>query len=78
MYKKLKSEIEAGKIGDVKFVNVNFGFDMHDKSRIVQKSLGGGVLLDLGCYGVQFAQLVFGERPHKIVASGTLNQDGMT
>lgn len=42
------------------------------------KHLGGGTTLDLGVYCTQFASLVFGgERPEKIVAAGTLNEEGV-
>ena len=34
--------------------------------------------MDLGIYCVQFASLVFGaERPEKVVAAGTLNDEGV-
>lgn len=42
------------------------------------KELGGGTILDLGVYTIQFASLVFnGERPESIAASGHKNEDGV-
>lgn len=40
--------------------------------------MGGGTILDLGVYGIQFACLVFDhEVPHTIRASGCLNEEGV-
>lgn len=42
------------------------------------KELGGGSMLDIGVYCVQFASFVFGgKRPENIVAAGNLNEDGV-
>ena len=35
----------------------------------MQKELGGGALMDLGCYPVMVAQTLFGEYPEKIEAT---------
>lgn len=41
------------------------------------KELGGGTILDLGVYCLQFSQFVFnGLKPVKVVASGHLNDHG--
>lgn len=42
------------------------------------KSLGGGTILDLGVYCLQFVCMVFGnEMPHTIKAAGFLNEEGV-
>jgi predicted dehydrogenase len=42
------------------------------------KQLGGGTVLDIGVYCVQFASFALGgEKPTKIVAAGHLNADGI-
>ena len=43
----------------------------------VCRSLGGGALLDLGCYAVMAANDIFKEKPEKIVASGLMLETGM-
>ena len=40
------------------------------------RSLGGGALLDLGCYAVMAANDIFKEKPEKIVASGLVLETG--
>lgn len=39
--------------------------------------MGGGSVLDLGVYNVQFCQFVFREEPTSIKATGKLNDDGV-
>lgn len=42
------------------------------------KQLGGGTILDLGVYTLQFQQFIFdGITPLKVIASGHLNDDGV-
>ncbi|XP_054850591.1 trans-1,2-dihydrobenzene-1,2-diol dehydrogenase-like [Eublepharis macularius] len=65
-------------LGDVKVVQAQLGFPMEDVQRLVDKKLGGGVILDLGCYCVQFASMIFGpEMPESIVTSGLLHKSGV-
>lgn len=77
-YKEMKNIIESGQIGEVLQVNVDFGFPIIQIDRIRKKELGGGVILDLGVYLLQFQQYVFrGSKPTKVVASGVLNENGV-
>lgn len=40
-----------------------------------KKALGGGTILDLGVYAIQFCQFIFEEEPLSIQATGVLNDD---
>ncbi|KAL3284609.1 hypothetical protein HHI36_018763 [Cryptolaemus montrouzieri] len=74
-YSKVCELIDNGSIGDIQFVYVNFGIDNKYLSRLVKKELGGGAILDLGCYCLQFIQFVLrGLQPTKIVVNGSLNK----
>lgn len=44
---------------------------------ISKNALGGGSVLDLGVYNIQFCQFIFREEPKSIKATGTLNGDGV-
>lgn len=72
----LQEELKAGTVGTVKIVRVPFCAPISHVDRAVKKALGGGGLLEIGCYTVQWANLVFKEQPEKIVAVGQLNEDG--
>jgi len=77
VYKKIKSEIKEASIGEVRFVEAGFGKPILHVDRIQKLELGGGALLDLGCYPIQFAVMAFGEMPHKIDVSGTKAPSGV-
>lgn len=42
-----------------------------------KKSLGGGTVLNLGIYAIQFSQWIFQQEPKSIKATGKLNDDGV-
>ncbi len=58
--------IEAGAVGEVRFVRSNFMFMLEPfpKSNVrLSAPLGGGALMDVGCYCVNAARMVFGREP---------------
>jgi predicted dehydrogenase len=56
-------------IGDVRTMFAAFGFTMDDPRNIrFEAALGGGALMDAGCYPVSFVRQVFGERPSRVTA----------
>ncbi|CAM4690083.1 unnamed protein product [Lepidochelys olivacea] len=75
---RLHSLLSQGAVREPKVVRVEFGIPLLGCARLVQKELGGGALLDIGCYCVQFTTMVFGEeRPESILASGFLHPTGV-
>ncbi|XP_074029708.1 trans-1,2-dihydrobenzene-1,2-diol dehydrogenase [Leptinotarsa decemlineata] len=76
-YLEVRRMIDAGEIGDVMFASVNFGHALQHVDRLTSKELGGGAILDLGVYILQFQQFVFrGLKPIKISVNGHLNSCG--
>uniref|UniRef100_A0A3Q2R4G0 Trans-1,2-dihydrobenzene-1,2-diol dehydrogenase n=1 Tax=Fundulus heteroclitus TaxID=8078 RepID=A0A3Q2R4G0_FUNHE len=58
-------------IGEVKMVRSEFGIPLLHKPRLVEKELGGGALMSIGMYCLQFVCMVYnGERPESIQATG--------
>lgn len=77
-YEALRRELDSGTLGDIVQAEVSFGVPIAEIDRLKLKELGGGTILDLGVYVLQFALLVFGtKRPKDIVALGHLNQEGV-
>ncbi len=79
---KLLSLIEENTIGNIVEIQADFGFKakFDAKSRLFDKNLGGGALLDIGIYPVFLALLLLGE-PDEIQAKsiiGTTNIDEST
>lgn len=76
-YIQLRDRIDAGELGDIQQVEVEFGFPLADVDRLRMKQLGGGTVLDLGVYTIQAILWAFRAAPTKIVANGKLNEDGV-
>lgn len=78
---KMNQLIADGFIGQPKFVRVNFSFRRpaeRAKGRLIDPSLGGGCVLDVGMYAISFATMIFGgQKPIKIHAVGSLLDTGV-
>ncbi len=65
----IERAIAAGDIGAVRTMYASFGFTMHEPGNIrLEATLGGGALLDAGCYPVSFVRQIFGRRPTSVSA----------
>lgn len=63
----LAGELKAGTIGQVRHVRADFGFRTRrtPESRVFNPALGGGAILDVGCYPLSLVRLIAG-----VVAGG--------
>ncbi|XP_055351371.1 trans-1,2-dihydrobenzene-1,2-diol dehydrogenase-like [Paramacrobiotus metropolitanus] len=77
-YKQLREEILKQSIGPVQLLTANFGFHAPNVPNLAERDLGGGILLNVGCYVVQLANLVFQDRkPATVKAVATFNESGV-
>jgi dihydrodiol dehydrogenase / D-xylose 1-dehydrogenase (NADP) len=69
---KVKQLIDEGAIGEVRLLQADFGFNVpaDPASRLFNKELGGGALLDVGVYNISYSSFIFGNDPEFI--SGNL------
>lgn len=75
---EIRRLLAQGEVGEVKVVRSEFGVPLSTVPRAVQKELGGGALLDIGIYCLQFINMVFnGEKPESIHAEGFLFETGV-
>jgi len=75
---ELRKQIAEGRVGEVKHVNVTFGFRNEGiPERLAQPDLGGGAVLDLGVYCINFVTMVYNERPVRVQSSGTVQVTGV-
>ncbi|XP_063334786.1 trans-1,2-dihydrobenzene-1,2-diol dehydrogenase [Pelmatolapia mariae] len=71
---EIRRLLAQGELGEVKMVRSEFGVPLMHVPRAVQKELGGGALLDIGIYCLQFISMVYnGEKPESIQASGVVH-----
>ena len=60
----------------VRYAKAEFCQPIIHRERVYKRELGGGGLLDIGVYVIQWALLAFKEKPDKIVAVGNLHESG--
>ena len=77
---KLRELLAAKAIGDVMLVQADFGYrtaSIAPESRTYNPDLAGGALLDVGCYCLQLASMVYGKQPRDIASQVTLGSTGV-
>ena len=73
---RLLSLIGEGAIGEVHLIRSTFTFGPLAPDNIrLNAALGGGALMDVGCYGVNFARLVSGREPRTVAALAVYGQE---
>jgi len=72
----LREKLASGVIGEPRIMTANYGFDT-DAPRMVEPSLAGGALLDLGIYPLTVISMVFGDEIADIRTSGVLTDKGV-
>ena len=85
---KLAELIRDGVIGDVRMIRATFGFGggntINPASRLFDKKMGGGAILDVGGYPISMSRLIAGaavgmpfDDPIEVVAAGKLGETGV-
>ncbi len=66
--------IREGRIGDLRVISGLFGYFNQDPKNVRNiPAVGGGALLDLGCYPVTLSRFIFGQEPTRVM--GLLDRD---
>lgn len=74
---KARELVLNGDIGDVKTINSFFSYYNVDVNNIRNKAdIGGGALMDIGCYCISFPRFIFDEEPEKVVS--VIDRDPVT
>src|SRR5205807_8573273 len=69
--------INAGRIGEVRSVMGHFSYNNPDPQNIRNiAEIGGGGLMDIGCYLIFFSRLIFQDEPKRVV--GLIREDPAT
>ncbi len=76
---KVKKYVLDGGIGDIKQIKASFGFytDTDVTNRLYDLHLGGGALLDVGVYPLEFALYIMEDLPDKVSSEGVLGSTGV-
>lgn len=73
----LKEILKSGKIGEVVGLTANLGYAVMQKERLMKPELGGGALLDLGVYTLNFATTVLGDNVKDVDSSVVMHETGV-
>ena len=75
---ELRKQIADGVIGEVKYINATFGFQRENlPTRYIDPKLGGSSLFFVGVYPINFATMIFREKPESVHADGWLTSTGV-
>lgn len=76
---KVKEILNKGVIGEAKLLQADYGFytPFDSKSRLFDKELGGGALLDVGIYNVSYSSFLFGNRPKSVKSDLYIGKSGV-
>lgn len=67
MAKEIRNVINSGILGKIKYVNTNLCYNTWQRQRIHENELGGGALLDVGIYCLNFLDLVLDDEIEEII-----------
>jgi predicted dehydrogenase len=61
--------VQHGRIGSLRTIHTFFSYFNDDPQNIRnQRDIGGGALMDIGCYGISLARFIFQAEPHRVLA----------
>lgn len=70
LWLRVRELVKAGEIGDLRVMMSAFSYFNNDPANIRnQPDIGGGALMDVGCYPITMSRWLFGREPVKIAAS---------
>ena len=70
----VREEVRSGRIGDLRAIQMAFSYFNRDPANVRNKAdIGGGALMDIGCYPVVLSRFLFGEEPARVIA--TIDRD---
>jgi predicted dehydrogenase len=71
---KVKSLVDEGTIGKVKFIESHFNYVLKDMTNVrMIKDLSGGATYDVGCYNINLIRYIAGSEPLSIFATGVID-----
>jgi len=66
--------VRGGGIGELRAIHSVFSYFNVDAANIRnQREIGGGGLMDVGCYNVSLSRFVFGDEPERVTATATFD-----
>lgn len=74
---KAREIVREGRIGELKTIQTGFSYFNNDVQNIRnQLEIGGGALMDIGCYPISLSRFIFGDEPTRVL--GQIDRDPQT
>lgn len=71
-WQALKKLVAEGELGQIRTIHSHFSYNNRDENNIRNiKAMGGGALLDIGCYCISLSRFLFGEEPSRVIGLAT-------
>lgn len=75
-WNKARELVQNGTIGSLKTIRTFFSYFNDDPQNIRNKpKMGGGSLMDIGCYCISVPRFLFGEEPERVLGSMEMDAD---
>lgn len=75
-WRRAKSLVEQGEIGELRAINSIFSYYNDDPENIRNKpNMGGGAMMDIGCYCLSLSRFIFDQEPERINATVEYDPD---
>ena len=66
-WQRAKAIVDAGGIGQLRTIQSIFSYYLTDPTNVRnQADIGGGGLMDIGCYNISLSRFIFGSEPNKV------------
>lgn len=75
--KIIENILKCGEIGKIQTISANLGYPVSGNKRLIEKELGGGALLDLAVYPLNFASMIIGNEIKKMSAVYVKDKSGV-
>jgi predicted dehydrogenase len=73
-WRAVREEVRGGRLGELRALEMVFSYFNRDPANVRNVAgIGGGALMDIGCYPVVLSRFLFGEEPRRVIA--TLDRD---
>lgn len=78
-WQRAKQLVDAGEIGQLRTIHSFFSYTNRDPNNIRNKAdIGGGALMDVGCYNVSLSRFIFSAEPKRVLATADFDPDFKT
>ncbi len=69
-WRAVREAVRGGRIGELRAIQMVFSYFNRDPANVRnQRDIGGGALMDIGCYPIVLSRFLFGEEPTRVIAS---------